>query len=272
MEKIAFWRTVAEAYRHALDVRRLLRIAGPWLVADLALRLVGLPVAALVPTPATDMALSVTGFVLMLAAQNAFAVAWQRGLLLRERLAFGDSFRFGRREWRFFFCYVATVLAAVVPFAVASMVLKLVTGLIAQLTGIEEIGVVGAVASVVAGVIICGWAARFGLALPAAALDDPPPYLTRAWQRARGNTVRLLLGTILCVLPTALMLLGLAYAARELLPGGAVVEIALETVVFAGNFVGLAAYLGFLSFAFRQLHGADRQQVRDSGEPYRPQA
>jgi hypothetical protein len=270
--KIAFWRTVADSYRHAFDVRRLLRIAGPWIVAYLALLLVGLPVAALVPTAATDLALSVTSLLLMIAAQNAFAVAWQRSLLLRERLAFGDSFRFGRREWRFFFCYVATVLAALVPFAVASMVLKLVTGVIAQLTGIEAIGVVGAVASLVAGVVICGWASRFGLALPAAALDDAPPYLTRAWQLARGNTVRLLLGTILCVVPTAAVMTGLAYAARTFFPGEAVVEVVLETVFFIGNFVGLAAYLGFLSFAFRQLHGADRQGVRSRGEPYRPQA
>jgi hypothetical protein len=255
MRKIAFWRTVAAGYLFVFgQLGRFIRIAGPWIVAFIVLFAVAIPVTIVVPTRATSVALGATALLLMMASYVAFSVAWHRAILLGEQRPFGENFRFGRREWRFLGFGIVCVLLILVPAALI-VAASAVFGVIAGSLGVENGKAAGVVILSLVVLVVYATSARLMLAFPAVAVDEGPPYLARAWARTRGNALRLFFGMVICALPLSLLTSLLDAAAGKLAAENAAFALAAQAVLLIANFLGVAVYVGFLSFAYDQLGG-----------------
>jgi hypothetical protein len=268
MHKIAFWRTVAAGYLYVFtQLGRFFRTAGPWMAAFIALFAVGIPVSIVLPTTATQLALGITALLLMIAGYNAFAVAWHRLILLGEAHGFGENFRFGRREFRFLAYSVICVLVLALPGLALALAATLLTALIVKMTGIPQLSLVGVAAVAVLGIAVYAGAARLMLVLPAISVDEAAPYLTRTWQRTRRNTLRLFFGMLLCGVPLGLLGAGIDAASRHLAPDNIAVALLMQGVLLIANFLGLAVYVGFLSFAYDQLGGLTSHTAEQPHDP-----
>ena len=235
-----------------------LRIAGPWMAAFVALLAVGAVVVTLVPTPATEAALGITSILLVAAGYNGFAVAWHRRRLLGEARPFGENLRFGRAELRYSAYGTLCFLVPALPAAALGLLL---------MAALPPVFAAAALAGAVVAIVFYGAASRLMLALPSIAVDEGAPYMARAWQRTRGNTLRLFFGMLACALPLLLVAAAIDALARrgpEAAPFAIVVEAALLFI----NFLALAVCVGFLSSAYEQLGGTVR--ARRGAPPPRP--
>lgn len=183
------------------------------------------------------------GWVVGLFVFTLFAVAWHRRTLVGpEATTFGAAMRWSRRHWRYFsrlatlvfyllmFLFFLTVLLTrVIPPVTAMLVLVIAAGLIGG---------------------------RAALVLPAAALDEPMPFV-QSIRLTSGNSWRIMLAVI--VVPLGLMLVGgivvLLVAAVVAQQFGAsltaqfVLSLAAQTV----NYVGFAVSLTALSLIYKHL-------------------
>ena len=265
MTKLAFWRTVGAAYNFAFtDARRLVGAAGAWIVG---LTLLALPVQWLVPK--ASLAAGLVAFadaLLYLTGLAVFAAKWHRAVLLNETVSGSDALRIGRRELRFLgYAILILLIVGGVLFVAGTIVFLPV----AMLLGYARGGGLAATAfylfEAMIYIVLGAVVARLALALPAAALDEAGDVLDTAWQRSRGNGLRLCLGTILCMLPFAL-----AQRVLDALFGGPLwlmgkqgvfaavasspaVQLALAALMLMLYFLAIAVTTGFFSIAYRQL-------------------
>lgn len=237
--RIMVWATVAESYRFILShPRDLLRVGWLPLIALFGLNLL---FGAFDPAPAAfdlaSLAPSLGNMALNLLAQTIIAavilVAWHRVVLLGADQQPGSlAVRFGVRELRYLLAWlmlsVLFLLLLIAAFALvvaagfaALVVLK--TGLL--LFGAGQVLALGAsdqfvalqYASFLPAMLLATYcASRLSLILPAMATDRRRS-LSRAWRLSAGNGWRLALASVFVMLPAELLVVGVAFAARELL-------------------------------------------------------
>jgi len=267
MTKLAFWRLLGAAYRFTLAYpRRLAAAAAPWLVAA------SVPALLLQALPSRS---GLAGAVLALAAALCslagllgFAFRWQRQILAGETVGGLAALRVGRRERRFighallvFVIVGAALLGAIVLFFLP------LTLLLSVLHARSLSGMSGWLFQGVAA-IACGTVfARLALALPAAALDESGDMLEIAWQRSRGNALGLFLGTVLSVLPFALLQQLVEAPFGRALAGHLTLQLALSALATILGYVALAVLTAFFCYAHRALApgAAPRDGIASSG-------
>jgi hypothetical protein len=267
MQKIAFWRTVGDAYGFLFDnLRRFFNLAAVWLAGVLVL---GAAALGLFPAaPALGAVIAVAALIFYAAAVVAFSVAWHRAILRGEPSPSPAGLHFGRREWRFFGYGLLITLIIGVALAVAVGVLAVFA--IAMMATLGSMGIIFFALPALAA--IAGWAfcSRLMLALPAVAVDEESDLLSTAWARGRGNSVRLFFGPILCALPLVIaqavlravihVAFGLQYWASAphhklaLLAAAPLAQGLLTALSVVVYFLQLGLTVGFLSFAYRQLN------------------
>ncbi len=215
MQKIAVWRTVGAAYAFVFGhPLRLLRLGGIWLavIAGFELWLVlshnSLWLAALrSPTwaPVAQWAFPLSGIAELLffaLGLISLCVALHRAALAHETRSWFAALRFGRREWRFLGYTLLIGLAMAVPIFVVNHGLLNVG--FAALRGGANLGVVlqwWYLITITLLLLVWSYASRLMLVFPAVAVDDTGEALLRAWDRSRGNWLRLYFGSLICMLP-----------------------------------------------------------------------
>jgi len=253
MTKLAFWRLLGAAYRFTLaDPRRLAAAAAPWLVAASvpALLLQSLPLRS----GLVGAALALAGALCSLAGLLGFAFRWQRAILAGDSTAGVAALRVGRRERRFVghallvFVIVGAALlgAGVLVFLPLTLVLSALHA--RSLSGMSGWLFQG-VAAVVCGTVF----GRLALALPASAVDESGDLLEIAWQRSRGNSLGLALGTVLSVLPFAILQHLIEAPFGRALGYNLALQLAVSAVATILCFVALAVLTTFFCFAYRAL-------------------
>jgi len=266
--KLPLWRTIRLAYatffEHFGDG---LRIAAIWLppVAILAaiggwLQAVLLAEVTASPRPQIDLSqpahLLMLGYALNLLqtiAAVSSAVAWHRMLLSKEQPTASSGRNIATRLfWRYVGASLLIgLLAAIPPAAVLVPMAALDLLPAAGRTPPAEIAVI-ALAYAVSIVLVM----RLSLLLPARAIGDLTLSLKDAWQRTRGNVLRLLLGIAVCALaPFAIV--DIIFFSLTIVPfaGGLylIQWAAANAVALCGWLLFWPVWVCFLSHAYRQL-------------------
>jgi hypothetical protein len=184
-------------------------------------------------------------------------------ILLGEELPFGANFRFGRREWRFLFYGLGCALIVALPAMVIATAASVAVGVVAKAAGIESGWFLVAPVMIAVGLFVYPVVARLMLVLPAIAVDEGPPYLARAWARTRGNALRLFFGMIICALPLSLLTSLVDMAAGKIAPDNTAVTLVIQAILLIANFLAVAVYVGFLSFAYDQLGGVTSRPAEE---------
>jgi len=194
--KLAFWDTVNGAYRfvfaHPLTVLRT-----GWLY--LLLNTLDFAVRKAAPSDARLTATAFAVAVLLIGASIAWHVAFVRAILLNER-SWTAALQFRHRHWRLLGAGIVLFLMLVPVIAIAA-----VAGFAAVHVGGPVAVAIFGVVAVVAIVVLIAAASRLYLLGPAIATDDPAKAIRAAWRRGRGNTLRLLFGSVLMVLPAVIV-------------------------------------------------------------------
>ena len=255
MKKIAFWRTVGDAYRFLFgNLARFFVLSGGWLVA-IALT-IGATVLLSLVSSVLAYGVAIIGAVLFyFGGVLAFAVAWHRAILLSEppRL----SLRFGRREGRFF----GYSLLIGLVFLGAALAGGIVLG--GLLAAFRTGGAMIAILSPIMAIVAWGICARLSLALPAAAVDEPGGLLKTAWRRGKGNAVRLFFGPFVCAIPPIILqailqfLLGPPFWRPGMARNMTALPLTMSLLYVILVFAQVAVTVGFLSFSYRQLTAGD---------------
>ncbi len=265
MTKLAFWRTVGGAYSFTFaDARRLAGAAGGWIIG---LTVLALPVQWLLPKGSVLAGLVAFADALLYVAGFAvFAAKWHRAALLNETVSGSDALRIGRRELRFVgYALLVVIIVGGVLFAAGMLAFLPVGMLLAGGRG----GILGTagfyLSETVLYVALGAIVARLALALPAAALEEGGDVLETAWQRGRGNGLRLCLGAALCLLPFVLAQRALAatfggvlwlvgrHGAFAAMASYAAAQLVLAALVVTLYFLAIAVAASFFSLAYRQL-------------------
>jgi hypothetical protein len=256
MAKIAFWRTVGDAYRDLFDnLGRFLILSGAWLIA-IVLTFVVAALLSFVSIVLAYVVVIIGAVLFYFSGVLVFAVAWHRAILLDEPPRM--SLRFGRREWRFLgYSILIGLVFSGAAVAGGAAFAALAIGLGAAFGG----GTVVAAVSPI--VIIAAWAicARLSLALPAAAVDEPGGLLRAAWRRGKGNAVRLFFGPLVCAVPIFILQMVLQFLAGPpfwqtgIAHAMTAFPLTLSLLYVILVFVQAAVTVGFLSFSYRQLAG-----------------
>lgn len=257
-DKIDVWRTVGAAYAFIFArPLRLLRLGGWWL-ALVALwqlwRLLPPPLQPPVIDENAPLSIMAAGFIASLffaAGFLSFCVALHRAVLSGESRSWFAALRFGRREWRFlgYILLIATLMA--VPVFVVDPGLA---SIIAELQGDAGVTVVLRVSFVIGYLeflLVWIYGARLMLVFPAVAADETGGRLARAWQRGRGNTLRVYFGSALCVFPFAAserIALWILDLNRD---GDVYGAISLATFILR-----IAVLVAFYAYCYRQLASA----------------
>lgn len=282
--KIAFWATVGDSYIFVFaDWGRLFRSSIAWVGIGCILFvsiLVLFGPEALQRTRESGLThlslghgLAQLSFALLaVVAYVAFSVAWHRTVLLGDKVATPlHALRFEGREFRFLLYLIAIGLLSVGLFLGTFVVGLVVTGLavsgqeiFSMFHGAPHAGIAIALATLFVGIIVgIPFLARFGLGLPAIAVEEPRGVFGRAWHRGWRNGWRLIWGPFICSFPISVVS-GVFRGGQTLFnllisqgaPYRAFGEVGMflfyATGTFA-HFVALAGAITFLSLSYRQL-------------------
>jgi hypothetical protein len=170
-------------------------------------------------------------------------LAIARLVLFAESPAVTILFRWGSRQWRFFWTSFVISLVAVVPIIAGAIL----TPRLGSLLALPE-----AVLAVQAIYGLCWlWAASWLLlVIPVIAGDDPDPSIDKAWRIAAGNRIRLM-GIPACILGGVLIAIGCRLIFEAFftvdplqigLLGDALLILLFEAVYVASAASGAAAY------------------------------
>ncbi len=200
------------------------RVSWPWVlglvVATTAAQiLIGAPAATMSPDSGVGAGM-MTGSLLSIAISlfsvlvgAAVAVTWHRTLLLGPTADGADKLNLDRRTL-IYFGYV--------------MLINLVVGLVAGLAGALLGGVLslaagtaGMVLGFGVGFLLVGYlTARWTMLFPAIAVGDDSVRITRSWEATRGNGWRILLGSLLAMVPIMIVYLILLIPLTVMAMGG----------------------------------------------------
>jgi hypothetical protein len=266
--KMAFWRTVGDAYEFAFANMEALAIAASaWVIGLTALAALALFAPTSVPLVVDNPALLRIGELL---GEFAFSLAWMRAILLDEAPIFLPWF--GRRERRYIGYGIVVSLLTLGILYFSGTFLLIVLGIKAHDYGLTPIPKLWTdVFQVVALIVLLIPASGCLLALPAIALDEEGDVIARGWKRSRGNSVPLGVGVWLCMAPVTGAQLTLETAlggpiwniAGEAGPSPLPMQTMLATEIdLLLSFFGAAVISGFLALAFRQVAvGANALEV-----------
>lgn len=262
MRKIAFWPTIGAALRFTFgDRSRLLHVLEPRLIVT-GLTLVAGEILGMLPGPSLVLVLAATWVVVLLAFAS-FAVAWHRSILLGAQRVALDGLRIGKREWRFLGYSLLLPLLVGLPLGIAASlatVVVLAAGRLAGLAGLA-LDLLEPAVRLAALVIGAVCAARLALILPAIAVDEPGASLRRAWERGRGNALRLAAGSLLCLapfVPVAFLYLALV---ERIAADSLALQLVLALALMVLEFLEFAVAVAFLSLAYDQLRAPADQQA-----------
>lgn len=258
MRKIAFWRTVGDAFRFLFgNPTRFFILSGGWLVAIVVTFVVTLLLFS-VSTVLAYFVLIIGAVLFYFGGVLAFAVAWHRAILCGE--APRMSLRYGPREWRFMgyslligLVFLGTAIAGGIVFG----------GLAVGLAASGRAGGIVAILSPIVAIVAWGVCARLSLALPAAAVDEPGGQLKTAWRRGKGNAIRLFFGPIVCAIPVIIVqtvlqfLMGPPFWQAGMAHSMTALPLTVSLLDVILYYVQAAVTVGFLSFSYRQLTGGD---------------
>lgn len=255
--------TAAGAYRSVLsDADRLLRIAGVWWLLIMGLQIlgevaIGKPVdaaaAEVIAASPTFWALWVIGTGVILVAGFAVPVAWHRWLLLHDETAWAAPVTLRVVAYALWGMLIS-ILAAV---PIAIVMLALGFGMGSPGSGAPPLDGARALAVAVAslGGLTLGLylTVRLSLVLPARAIGERTLGLAQAWRVTQPHAWRLVLVTLLTVLPPALAIgaLGGLLGLVTWLPG--ILSTAIGT---AGLLLNASFLAAALSLAYRHIVGA----------------
>lgn len=251
MRKIAFWRTVADAYRflfsHAVD---FVKILAPWFVFIAVLLLLMALIGG-----AMALVVGLVGVVLFsVGGAVYFCVAWTRIILLDEPTRFDHIF--GRREWRYLGISIVAGLAVTAVMTVAVVTVPLFATPLVRAFG--KAGWIAYIVPCALGVAAIWVGMRLTLALPAAAVDEESGLFARAWRRSQGNAGRLFWGTFVCALPFAIVQNVLTRLVGPFQPGTSGLRmIGPGLVNIVVSFLETGAIIGFIAFAYHRLAGEE---------------
>jgi hypothetical protein len=241
---------VRKSYQDLLLNREgLVRVGLVWLLVPVALETLADWTGAGEGLSPMSLIAAIVSFV----GLSAIAVAWHRHVILGASLDWPMA-PVDQRVARYIgFAFLVSLLSCI-PAAAALLVTAGLMGGGAADTGLLTLLFA---AGLVAAAVI---AVRLQLVFPATAIGDGQMPLRRSWRLTAGNTVRLLVGLILTVLPVLLAamlatLLGLVFTAIGAPRFGAFVSL------LAGNGGGwlqaplVAAFLSYCYLWFRSLGG-----------------
>jgi hypothetical protein len=247
------WRAVLVCIRHYLA---FLHLGLGWVTL-----LAGLVFARMVPWPdAIAWLLLVTTLAAVPMAAAAFLVACSRVVLLDEEPPLLIKLGFGAREGR---CALHLLAVAALPAGPLLLLLwlrdaaswwaplaALGTGPVDLLACAQPVLALALLVLLLRAAL--GASCRLAIAIPAIALDEPGPLLATVWRHSRDNTVPLLYGWLLAVLPAVIPWIGLYL----LLDRGITASIAAPVAALAGcplGFVALAVSAAYFAYVFAQL-------------------
>ncbi|MEZ5818386.1 MAG: hypothetical protein R3D44_15005 [Hyphomicrobiaceae bacterium] len=250
--KLPLWRTVGCAYRAVFsNLGVLLRIAWPWLLIMVPFQVAyywwAWPTMQCpdidAPTPPTDITQSLTSSLWCLAMTlpwSGIAVGWHRFLLRGE-----TSSAFPPRRGHPFVPYVGVAVLfgfmTILPFLIADLV---------PFSNSDEMPT----ALVVAMGIFCVLLlviSRLSVCLPAIAIEGPGRTLGEAWRATRGNTWRLMAGSLLAGMPV------IAFAIIEVVVAQVTGRLSFTlagAVLGPVNLLLIAVGVGFLSYSWRHFY------------------
>ncbi len=237
--RIMVWATVVESYRFILShPRDLLRVGWLPLIALFALNLLfGTFDPAPVGLDVTDLLPSLGKITANILVQSIIAaailVAWHRVVLLGAGSQPGSlAVGFGLRELRYLVAWLMLSILFLVLFTVAfalvvgvGFTLLVALKAVLLLSGTDGLLALGQrghfvsleYASLPPAVLLATYfASRLSLILPAMATDKPRT-LAGAWRLSAGNGWRLAFASVCVMLPVELVIVGVSFAARELL-------------------------------------------------------
>lgn len=256
--KLPVWRTAFEPYRLTLaNIGALGALAWAWLLVLLVVS-AGLYWSFWPSEMAAREAGgggSSTLFLAMLAVSSlagaAVAVGWHRFLLLGEDVVDQPSLRMDARVWR----YLAALVGLTVPLVVPVVMLEALEGVSENVSEAETDRLMLAwIACVSVWLVLLPLLNRLMLILPAIAVEPEPPSLAAVWSRTRRNTWRLLLGTLLTLLPPILISSALVMAEIKVDGSEGRIVYTLHSTLseVAAFLVGMVS-VTFLTVAYRVL-------------------
>jgi len=253
--------TAAGAYRTVLgDADRLLRIAGVWWLLIMGLQALGeIAIGPPVDAAAAGAIAASPGFwvlwlmgtAVILVAGFAVPVAWHRWLLLHDEAGWAAPVSVRVVAYALWGMLISVL--AFVPIAIVMAALGFGMGSPGGAPppdGARALAV--AVASLAGFTLGLYLTARLSLVLPARAIGERTLGLVQAWRVAQAHAWRLVLVTLLTLLPTALVVgaLGGLIGLVTWLPG--IVSTAIGT---AGLLLNASFLAAALSLAYRHIVG-----------------
>lgn len=247
MVRLAFWKTTVDAYRFVFT-EPVTVIRTGWALFGVYLIFLFPKMLYVGPIPRFATAAVAVVYYAVLAS---WEIAFSRAILLNENSSIA-AINLGRRFWRL----VGAIVLSTLIFMGVVAILAFVAVLVATALGVEP-HLFGKVLVVVMVVLIALVLPRLYLFSPSIATDDHQTAIRTAWRRGQHNTLRLAIGSVICLLPSGIAL-AVIYITLGQIPGVAttqpsVIAVVLYLVFAIVNFFTGAVWVAFEAFAYRQL-------------------
>ncbi len=227
------------------DIRGFINAAWRWIVLFLAFTVLGSFFAGLLNLPI----LSSASVIIWIVASIAFAVDWQKKILLEST---PGKLHFGAVEWRYLGFYILFILALTLPTYLLSVLSNKVT----------DGSTPSEMATVTVVIVLFFFAMavllyRFVLIFPATAIKNKEMTLKLSWQATRQHGIQIFIGILLCLVPLNIVISVLQRLMTHLLQTGTYLTFflaILTDVVIVTAFMALIALLSsFLALTYRTL-------------------
>lgn len=256
--KLPFWRSIGQAYGSFFSQPGIMvTLAARWLLIIVPVYAAmnwwihptlrglhrALETGRVPPHDPWSALVNLLGWLAMLVPMSVIAVGWHRWLLRGEPPEVANTRRFGGPVGPY--VAMAAILAAIGH--LPSLALQMVPpsndgGVLALRFGIS-----------VAVWVAIAFTARLSVALPAIAVEGPGATMGEAWQATRGNTLRLLFGLLITLLPMLAISAGVFYVAAAV-PDRLVFAV-IGALLSLASLLLLAISIGFWSYAWRHFFG-----------------
>ncbi len=178
-------------------------------------------------------------------AYYSIAISWHRACLLDE---VPPMFRFGALELKYFFVSLLLVIILFTLYFIATFVIGSVVGIVSSMTGGSTVATGVIIPIIVLTIVLFLAFGRFSLAFPGIAVGDRRMGLKTSFNATKGNSWRILGGSLLCFIPALVisMIVGLLSSI------GLPLVISMPIALIA-NLIGGAFILSFMSICYQIL-------------------
>ena len=170
----------------------MVRISWPWYVMLVLVFAASFPLAN-ASEPVLGVVVGLVLIAISLVAWSVIAVLWHRRLLRGEEFGVVQV-RLNRRTWLYFLRFVAICLIVIAPMIVAFIPILLMDLSSIRFSVVDVAFLVSLPITIIVSL-------RLSLALPAVALDEVQFAFGDAWRATRGNSIRLLVISIITAIP-----------------------------------------------------------------------